>query len=111
MSTLTEQGVMDVKGTACERLLAYRVEAKLAGKRIGDVLNRMHVAIPKATGAASVRPPVIPASVVTARAAAAANKQQPVVGAAKLTGRKTEKQLQEEGGGAGVHVAQGLGWA
>ncbi len=91
--------------------MAYRVEAKLAGKRIGDVLNRMHVAIPKATGAASVRPPVIPASVVTARAAAAANKQQPVVGAAKLTGRKTEKQLQEEGGGAGVHVAQGLGWA
>ena len=29
MSTLTEQGVMDVKQIACDRLLASRVEAKL----------------------------------------------------------------------------------
>lgn len=29
MSTLTEQGVMDVKQVACDRLLASRVEAKL----------------------------------------------------------------------------------
>ncbi len=29
MSTLTEEGVMAVKTTACDRLLASRVEAKL----------------------------------------------------------------------------------
>ena len=29
MSTLTEEGVMQVKQTACDRLLATRVEAKL----------------------------------------------------------------------------------
>lgn len=40
MSALTEEGVAGVKTTACERLLAARVELKVAGKRIGDVLNR-----------------------------------------------------------------------
>jgi nucleolar GTP-binding protein len=47
MSTLTEDGVMAVKQTACDRLLNFRVELKVAGKRITDVLNRMHVAVPK----------------------------------------------------------------
>lgn len=47
MSTLTEEGVMAVKQTACDRLLSFRVELKVAGKRIADVLNRMHVAQPK----------------------------------------------------------------
>jgi hypothetical protein len=47
MSTLTEDGVMAVKQTACDRLLNFRVELKVAGKRIADVLNRMHVAQPK----------------------------------------------------------------
>jgi hypothetical protein len=47
MSTLTEEGVMAVKQTACDRLLNFRVELKVAGKRIADVLNRMHVAQPK----------------------------------------------------------------
>ena len=32
---------------ACERLLNFRVEMKVAGKRIGDVLNRIHIAMPK----------------------------------------------------------------
>lgn len=95
MSTLTEEGVMAVKHTACDRLLNFRVDMKLAGKRIGDVLNRMHVALPKPRDNAA-RPPVIPPSVAAARAAAAA--------AAKPK-RKTEKDLQEEHGGAG-----GLGW-
>jgi nucleolar GTP-binding protein len=91
MSTLTEEGVMAVKTTACDRLLNFRVDMKLAGKRIGDVLNRMHVALPKPRDNAA-RPPVIPPSVAAARAAAAA--------AAKPK-RKTEKDLQEEHGGAG----------
>eukprot|EP00882_Tetradesmus_deserticola_P028687 GHRQ01031960.1.p1 GENE.GHRQ01031960.1~~GHRQ01031960.1.p1 ORF type:complete len:418 (+),score=228.16 GHRQ01031960.1:140-1393(+) len=47
MSTLTEEGVMAAKQAACDRLLNFRVELKVAGKRIADVLNRMHVALPK----------------------------------------------------------------
>lgn len=100
MSTLTEDGVMTVKQTACDRLLNFRVDMKLAGKRIGDVLNRMHVAVPKARDNAA-RPPVIPPSVAAARAAAAA--------AAKPK-RKTEKDLQEEHGGAGMCDKGGRGW-
>jgi len=98
MSTLTEDGVMTVKQTACDRLLNFRVDMKLAGKRIGDVLNRMHVAVPKARDN-QARPPVIPPSVAAARATAAA--------AAAKAKRKTEKDLQEEHGGAGGWVA---GW-
>jgi nucleolar GTP-binding protein len=93
MSALTEDGVMAVKQTACDRLLNFRVELKVSGKRIGDVLNKMHVALPKTRDAVS-RPPVIPASVAAARAAATAGAAKPK--------RKTEKDLQEEHGGAGI---------
>jgi nucleolar GTP-binding protein len=108
MSTLTEEGVMAVKHAACDRLLAHRVEVKLAGRRIGDVLNRMHVALPKApAAAAAARPPVIPPSVLAARAAAAAAAVagQGQVGEQQqqaASRRKTEKDLQEEHGGAGA---------
>ncbi len=31
---------------ACDRLLVQRVEAKMKGKKVTDVLNRLHVAVP-----------------------------------------------------------------
>ena len=31
---------------ACDRLLAQRVEVKLKGKKVNDVLNRLHLALP-----------------------------------------------------------------
>jgi hypothetical protein len=96
MSTLTEEGVMAVKQTACDRLLNFRVDMKLAGKRVTDVLNRMHVAVPKPRDR-QARPPVIPPSVAAARAAAAGA----AAAAAAAAKRKTEKDLQEEHGGAG----------
>jgi hypothetical protein len=83
-----------------------RVDMKLSGKRIGDVLNRMHVAVPK-TRDNTARPAVIPPSVAAARAAAAAT-------AAAKAKRKTEKDLQEGNGGAGEGrwMCQGEGgWA
>ncbi|KAI8469936.1 MAG: P-loop containing nucleoside triphosphate hydrolase protein [Monoraphidium minutum] len=95
MSALSETGIAEVKTAACERLLAHRVEAKVAGKRIGDVLNRMHVALPKPrAGGAKPRPPVIPAGVAEARARRDAGEK-----------RRTEKDAQEEAGGAGVYSA------
>ncbi len=35
---------------ACDRLLNFRVELKVAGKRIGDVLNKIHVAQVRGVG-------------------------------------------------------------
>lgn len=64
----------------------------MAGKRIADVLNKIHVAQPKprAGVAAGSRPPVIPAGVAEARARRAAGER-----------KKTERDMQEENGGAG----------
>lgn len=70
-STLTEEGVMQVKTEvrpfvlfiypsgvrrvvsdrsgvpqACDQLLAHRVNAKIKGKKVHDVLNRLHLAVP-----------------------------------------------------------------
>jgi len=48
MSTVTEQGVMNVKVTACDMLLQHRVEAKFRSKKVDTILNRLHVAEPTA---------------------------------------------------------------
>lgn len=45
-STLTEEGVMQVKTEACDRLLAHRVETKMKGNKVNEVLNRLHLAMP-----------------------------------------------------------------
>lgn len=47
MSTLTGEGVTEVKTAACDRLLAMRVEAKLRSGKVNDVLNRVTVGEPK----------------------------------------------------------------
>lgn len=57
MSTLTEDGVMNVRAAACDDLLARRVEAKLragaASLREGSIANRLYIAQPK------VRPRIV----------------------------------------------------
>lgn len=91
MSTLTEEGVSHVKTVACDRLLASRVEMKLKSKRVTDVADRLHVAMPKQRDSVS-RPPCIPSGVEEARRRRDAGEK-----------KKTEKDLQEEQGGAGVY--------
>ncbi|KPP69058.1 hypothetical protein Z043_112212 [Scleropages formosus] len=59
-STLTEEGVMRVKTEACDRLLAHRVDTKMKGKKVHDVLNRLHLA---------ERPPFIPDGALARRKA------------------------------------------
>ncbi|KAK9851372.1 hypothetical protein WJX84_007347 [Apatococcus fuscideae] len=109
MSTLTEEGVMDVKQLACDRLLASRVEMKLQGKRVKDITNRIHVSQPQSRDGSggkadpkSARPACIPTSVLAKRAAATsgAGPSQPAADA-----EETELQLQERLGGAGVYSA------
>ncbi|XP_018331683.1 nucleolar GTP-binding protein 1 [Agrilus planipennis] len=63
MSTVTEQGVMEVKIEACEKLLSFRVDQKMRTKKVDNVLNRLHVAIPKPRDD-KPRPPVIPENVL-----------------------------------------------
>ena len=63
-----------------------------------DVVNRIHVAVPKARDGV-VRPPVIPPGVVEARARRDAGQR-----------RQTEKDLQEENGGAGVYNSGEWAW-
>lgn len=59
MSTLTEEGIVDVKTRACDLLLAQRVDVKLKSKKMPDVLNRLHLALPTARDSVE-RPPFIP---------------------------------------------------
>ena len=46
LSCLTEVGVMDVRNQACDMLLASRVEMKMKGHKVNDILNKLHLAEP-----------------------------------------------------------------
>ncbi|XP_060638532.1 GTP-binding protein 4 [Anolis sagrei] len=58
-STLTEEGVIQVKTEACDRLLAHRVDTKMKGNKVNDILNRLHLAVPTKRDTKE-RPPCIP---------------------------------------------------
>jgi len=62
VSCHTDEGVMDLKSTACDALLAHRVDAKIKGSKINSVINRIYVAQPKARDDI-VREPFIPDAV------------------------------------------------
>jgi len=94
MSTMTEEGIINVKNAACEKLLQMRVEVKMKSKKINDCLNRIHVAMPKQRDQKE-RPAVIPQAVLDARAAEGKAAEK----------RKLEKDLENENGGAGVYSA------
>ncbi|GAB2282445.1 hypothetical protein Dimus_016988 [Dionaea muscipula] len=100
MSTLTEEGVIAVKNAACERLLDQRVDLKMKSKKIHDCLNRFHVALPKPRDHKE-RPPCIPPAVLEAKA----REREAAEKAHKEEKRKTEKDLEDENGGAGVYSA------
>ncbi|KAL6297524.1 hypothetical protein ACE6H2_005666 [Prunus campanulata] len=94
MSTLTEDGVISVKNAACERLLNQRVDLKMKSQKINGYLNRFHVAMPQPRDQKE-RPPCIPQSVSEDKAKQAGDKEK----------RNTEKDLENENGGAGVYSA------
>uniref|UniRef100_A0A665XFI6 Nucleolar GTP-binding protein 1 n=1 Tax=Echeneis naucrates TaxID=173247 RepID=A0A665XFI6_ECHNA len=53
---------------ACDRLLAHRVDTKMKGKKVHDVLNRLHLAMPTKRDEKE-RPPFIPEGALTRRKA------------------------------------------
>ncbi|KNC79721.1 nucleolar GTP-binding protein 1 [Sphaeroforma arctica JP610] len=74
MSTLTGEGVTEVKTRACDRLMAMRVENKMKTGKANDVLNRVTVGMPKARDTKE-RPAFIPAGVAEKKAAMATGDQ------------------------------------
>jgi len=77
MSTLTEEGIMDVRNTACDRLLAQRVEAKWGSmKESTNVLNRLHLAVPVPRDERN-RPAHIPETVIDSKSGMKEDKEVP----------------------------------
>jgi len=113
MSTLAEEGLNDVKTACCDSLLAQRVEQKLQGSKVEQVIGRIRVAEPPVSSARSV---AIPESVLRAKAM---GKTKPKKGAPATSStdlpdadddgiegaerRVLQRDLEEEHGGAGVY--------
>jgi len=66
MSNISEEGVSEVKASACDKLLASRVESRIGGKKIENVMNRLQVFYPNARDGIE-RDVCIPDSVAEAR--------------------------------------------
>lgn len=97
LSCHTEEGVMEVRNQACERLLAVRVEQKLknaasgaAGKEVTDILNRIHVSRPIG---GVLREAFIPDAVLSKKKYDKDDPNRP----------KLERDIEAEEGGAGVY--------
>jgi nucleolar GTP-binding protein len=92
MSCYNEEGVMNVRNISCDKLLAARVEMKMKGNKINDVINKIHLAVPQQRDNVA-RLPNIPTDVL-ARARYDPNDPNR---------RLLEKDLEIEQGGAGVY--------
>ncbi|KAJ3327536.1 Nucleolar GTP-binding protein 1 [Blyttiomyces sp. JEL0837] len=92
MSTYTDEGVMEVKKTACDKLLAMRVEQKMRGSKINDVLHKLHLAVPTARDEME-RPAHVPENAMSKV------KYDPT----DPNRRRLEKDIEVEHGGAGVY--------
>ncbi|CAO3693284.1 unnamed protein product [Rhizopus stolonifer] len=92
MSCYNEEGVMNVRNISCDRLLAARVEQKMKGNKINDVINKIHLAMPQQRDNVA-RLPNIPTDVAS-RVKYDSNDPNR---------RVLEKDLEIENGGAGVY--------
>ncbi|KAI9779246.1 MAG: Nucleolar GTP-binding protein 1 [Geoglossum umbratile] len=99
LSCTTSEGVMEVRNAACERLIADRVAQKLKagtsssgaiGSRLGDLLNRIHVARPME---GLQREVFIPDALRDRKKYDKEDPERP----------KLERDIEEEEGGAGVY--------
>jgi len=99
-STMTEQGIQELKELACGKLLEFRVASKVRSKKADAIMNKLHVAVPKPRDNKQ-RPVEIPASVLARKEAMAAAGES----AMDEEPRRTERDLMLENGGAGVYNA------
>jgi nucleolar GTP-binding protein len=99
LSCATSEGVMAVRNAACERLIANRVAQKLKtgtnsdgviSSRLGDLLNRIHVARPME---GLQREAFVPNAARNKKKYNKEDSERP----------KLERDIEEEEGGAGVY--------
>ncbi len=96
MSTLLEEGVMDVRNKACDVLLEQRVDMKLKSKKMPDILNRLHLAMPEPRDTKE-RPAFIPPN--THKKIRSTLIKQDEEGMQEIaTGRKLERDIELEMG-------------
>ncbi|KAI9143635.1 putative NOG1-nucleolar G-protein required for 60S ribosomal subunit biogenesis [Paraphysoderma sedebokerense] len=96
-SCFTDEGVMEVRNSACEKLLAARVEVKMKSQKVNDVLNKITVSQPKARDDRP-RPAFIPPAVLERRAKAASEMDTD-----DMQPKRLERDIEAENGGAGVY--------
>lgn len=86
LSCATEEGVMDLRNKACDKLLTARLDQKMkATARVQGLLNRINVARPTPRDD-KVRAPFVPDNART-----------------EADDRKLSRHIEEENGGAGVY--------
>ncbi|KAL7746503.1 Nucleolar GTP-binding protein 1 [Sorochytrium milnesiophthora] len=95
-SCWTDDGVMDVRAAACEKLLTMRVDSKMKGHKVTDVLQKLNVAMPGSRDE-KTRPAFIPERVAEKRAL---NIKYDMNDENRA---KLERDLETENGGAGVY--------
>merc|ERR1739844_884894 len=99
MSTVTEEGIADVKTKACEELLQDRVNHKFKSNKVETIMNRLTVATPKARDT-KARPAFIPEAALKKRQ----EKMQRNLGEdeeemeTSVPKRKTEREIELEEG-------------
>ena len=100
MSTFSEEGVMDVKNKSCDILLEQRVEMKLKSKKMPDILNRLHLALPEPRDTTE-RPPFIPPNAHKKIKSSLLREEDD--GMMEEGGRKLERDIELEMGDDYVH--------
>jgi len=98
MSTVNEEGVMEVKTKACDMLLQHRVELKFKSNKVENILNRLNVAEPVKRDEKE-RPPFIPEAAIKKRQQKLEAKMQDGSEDEMETSvprRKTERELELE---------------
>ncbi|KAH8555656.1 GTP binding protein 4, partial [Umbelopsis sp. PMI_123] len=94
MSCYLDENVMQVRNASCDKLLAARVEMKMKGQKINDVINKIHLAEPVARDNVD-RPAQIPQAAVG----------RPKFDMKDPNRRRLERDIEAENGGAGVYSA------
>lgn len=110
MSNISEHGVSDVKATACDKLLATRVDARVSGNKVENVMNRLQVFQPAARDDV-VRDVCIPESVLQSQEEGREKPKRSRVGYAtsiedsgdvEMDARRTARDTMWAMGGPGV---------
>ncbi|CCI43183.1 unnamed protein product [Albugo candida] len=91
MSNHSEENVSNVKNVACDQLLDHRVGMKMKGNKVGNVLNRLTVAMPVPRDDVK-REASIPTSVIDM-------KENPSLQSTRVS----QKEISDANGGAGVY--------